>query len=40
MTVHVLQPLRRYAAGHPYAGDWALVVLGTLAALLLLLLNL
>ncbi len=35
MTVHVLQPLRRYAAEHPYAGDWALVVAGTLAALLL-----
>ncbi|MFZ1375742.1 MAG: hypothetical protein WAS25_04030 [Geothrix sp.] len=35
MAAHVLLPLRRYAAGHPYLADWLLVTIGTLAALLL-----
>ena len=32
---HPQVPLTRFAMDHPYAGEWALVTLGTLAALLL-----
>ena len=35
MTAHILLPLRRYALEHPYASDWLLLTIGTLAALLL-----
>jgi len=35
MTTHRPLPLTRFAAGHPYAGEWVLLVLGTLAALVL-----
>ncbi len=33
--MHPQIPLSRFALVHPYAGEWALVTLGTLAALLL-----
>ena len=32
---HPEAPLARFALDHPYAGEWTLVALGTLAALLL-----
>ena len=32
---HAHLPLRFFTVEHPYAGDWALVAAGTLAALLL-----
>jgi hypothetical protein len=35
MAAHTLLPLRRFAAGHPYAADWLLLTAGTLVALLL-----
>jgi hypothetical protein len=34
-----LLPVQRFAVGHPYAADWLLLTLGTLAALLLWLWN-
>ena len=33
--MHPQVPLSRFALDHPYAGEWALVTLGTLAAVLL-----
>jgi hypothetical protein len=35
MAAHVHHPLRRFALDHPYAPDWALLITGTLVALLL-----
>ena len=34
-TDHPQVPLTRFALDHPYAGEWTLVAVGTLAALLL-----
>ena len=33
--LHPMLPVQRFAVGHPYAADWLLLTLGTLAALLL-----
>jgi hypothetical protein len=35
MTTHPHHPLSHFALDHPYASDWLLLTLGTLAALLL-----
>jgi hypothetical protein len=32
---HPLLTLRRFVVGHPYAADWLLLMVGTLAGLLL-----
>jgi hypothetical protein len=36
---HPHTPIRWFALEHPYAGDWLILVFGTLAALLLWLRN-
>ena len=35
MAAHALLTVRRFAVGHPYAAEWVVLTVGTLAALLL-----